>query len=174
MLWEDRRRRQLMAPTLDVLCIGAHRSVCDWLQQCELSSTVGANGLHKMKSDDTCYPGTPNVMWWWTECGTETIVLREFLIRWKFPQQEQAILFSAATRWPKFLTTFVICCVQVSSRFFLSLKTTNILISIEPSILERNTKWSRNICTFLGGVHITWSVWWMFAIRQPAAEKCCA
>lgn len=42
-----KERRQLMALTLDVLCMEAHRSVWSWLQRCLLSSAFGANGLHR-------------------------------------------------------------------------------------------------------------------------------
>lgn len=54
--------------------------------------TVGANGLHKMKPDDTCHPGTAKCQTR-TGCGAESFVLREYLINENISQQEQTLLF---------------------------------------------------------------------------------
>ncbi len=111
-MWEEQRRRQLMAPLLNVLCIEADRLVCYWLQRSKLSSSGGANGLHTMKPDTSCFPGTANVRpvvvngtWHSDDCA------ERIFDKMKIPPAGTNNLFLAATRWPEFFTTFVICCV---------------------------------------------------------------
>lgn len=64
------------------------------LADCCATGFREANGLHKMKPDDTCYPGTANVKpvvmnrtWLWDVCA------ERIFDKMKFPQQEQTILF---------------------------------------------------------------------------------
>lgn len=64
---------------------------------------------------------------WWTQCDTETIALREFLIRWKFPQQEQSFLYCSKVSY-------------VLLGLFLSKRATNVSISTQRCILGRKVE----------------------------------